>query len=127
MSFYGTDIVFFFLQLISEFSNESVAAEEDSDATRAPVDVEYSGMPQRRGGGKMRYKPNKEKEPLDPMDPAAYSEVPRGSWGTGLETGAEAKTGVDSTASGPLFQSRPYPSPGAILRRNAGIVDKKSK
>jgi len=25
-------------------------------------------------------------------------------------------SGVDTTASGPLFQMRPYPSPGAILR-----------
>jgi len=43
----------------------------------------------------------------------------RGSWSTGLTSGDEAKTGVDSTASGPLFQMRPYPSPGAILRANA--------
>merc|ERR1719244_856686 len=56
---------------------------------------------------------------LDPMDPAAYSDVPRGSWSTGLPDSGSAKTGVDSTASGPLFQQRPYPSPGAILRANA--------
>ena len=42
----------------------------------------------------------------------------RGSWSSGLaEEGT--KTGVDSTASGQLFQQRPYPSPGAILRANA--------
>jgi len=61
--------------------------------------------------------------PLDPMDPASYSDIPRGSWSTGLTTGDEAKTGVDSTASGPLFQQRPYPSPGAILRANAASKD----
>jgi len=55
---------------------------------------------------------------LDPMDPAAYSDVPRGNWATGLPEQGSAKTGVDSTASGPLFQQRPYPSPGAILRAN---------
>ncbi|XP_065909601.1 polyglutamine-binding protein 1-like [Dysidea avara] len=55
---------------------------------------------------------------LDPMDPSAYSDVPRGTWASGLETGVEAKTGVDSTANGPLFQMRPYPSPGAILQMN---------
>ena len=42
----------------------------------------------------------------------------RGTWASGLETGVEAKTGVDSTANGPLFQMRPYPSPGAILQMN---------
>ncbi|KAL7056927.1 hypothetical protein AAHC03_019234 [Spirometra sp. Aus1] len=60
---------------------------------------------------------------LDPMDPAAYSDVPRGTWVTGLEGhtrgGPSAKTGADVTASGPLFQQRPYPSPGAVLRANA--------
>ncbi|CAH8431383.1 unnamed protein product [Schistosoma bovis] len=60
--------------------------------------------------------------PLDPMDPASYGDIPRGTWSSGLEgvTGApSAKTGVDSTASGPLFQQRPYPNPGDVLRANA--------
>jgi len=57
-------------------------------------------------------------ESLDPMDPAAYSDVPRGGWATGLELRDSAKTGADVTASGPLFQQRPYPSPGAVLRMN---------
>ena len=35
-----------------------------------------------------------------------------------MERHGEAKTGVDTTASGPLFQQRPYPSPGAVLRAN---------
>lgn len=51
---------------------------------------------------------------LDPMDPASYSNIPRGKWSAGLERENE-KTGVDATAAGPLFQMRPYPSPGAIL------------
>ncbi|CAH8496539.1 unnamed protein product [Schistosoma rodhaini] len=60
--------------------------------------------------------------PLDPMDPASYGDIPRGTWSSGLEgvTGTpSAKTGVDSTASGPLFQQRPYPNPGDVLRANA--------
>lgn len=67
-----------------------------------------------------RGKPNRknEEDHLDPMDPAAYSDVARGSWSSGL-TEDSTKTGVDSTASGQLFQMRPYPSPGAILRANA--------
>ena len=36
----------------------------------------------------------------------------------------EAKTGVDTTANGPLFQMRPYPSPGAILRANQQLAQK---
>jgi len=44
----------------------------------------------------------------------------RGNWSTGLELKGAAKTGADVTAAGPLFQQRPYPSPGAILRMNEG-------
>lgn len=43
----------------------------------------------------------------------------RGTWSSGLPKHNEAKTGADTTASGPLFQQRPYPSPGAVLRANA--------
>jgi polyglutamine-binding protein 1 len=37
--------------------------------------------------------------------------------GVGL-AGAQPKA-ADTTASGPLFQSRPYASPGAVLKANA--------
>lgn len=43
----------------------------------------------------------------------------RGLWSSGLPKRNEAKTGADTTAAGPLFQQRPYPSPGAVLRANA--------
>lgn len=43
----------------------------------------------------------------------------RGGWSEGLNKGNEAKTGADVTASGPLYQMRPYPNPGAVLRANA--------
>ncbi|VDP19169.1 unnamed protein product [Heligmosomoides polygyrus] len=52
---------------------------------------------------------------IDPMDPAAYGDVPVGKWSSGLH--AHDKTGADVTAGGPLFQQRPYPAPGAILRQ----------
>jgi polyglutamine-binding protein 1 len=42
----------------------------------------------------------------------------RGGWSAGLEMRDTAKTGADVTAAGPLFQQRPYPSPGAVLRMN---------
>lgn len=62
---------------------------------------------------------NRKDEELDPMDPSSYSDAPRGTWSTGLPKRNEAKTGADTTAAGPLFQQRPYPSPGAVLRANA--------
>lgn len=66
-----------------------------------------------------RREPRDRKErPLDPMDPASYSDIPRGKWSDGLARQNEAKTGADTTASGPLYQMRPYPSPGAVLRSN---------
>jgi len=70
-------------------------------------------------------KKGKKKEELDPMDPASYSDISRGGWSEGLDQRGKAKTGVDVTASGPLFQQRPYPSPGDILRANQGIKKKK--
>uniref|UniRef100_A0A4X2LVH8 Polyglutamine-binding protein 1 n=1 Tax=Vombatus ursinus TaxID=29139 RepID=A0A4X2LVH8_VOMUR len=62
---------------------------------------------------------HRREELLDPMDPSTYSDAPRGTWSTGLPKKNEAKTGADTTAAGPLYQQRPYPSPGAVLRANA--------
>lgn len=53
----------------------------------------------------------------DPMDPSSYSDCPKGKWSDGLEIGS--KNSADDTASGPLFQTRPYPSPGQILKTNS--------
>lgn len=39
---------------------------------------------------------------------------------------SDVKTGVDVTANGPLFQARPLPAPGAILRKNNPNYDKKN-
>jgi len=66
------------------------------------------GAPYRKG----------KKDEIDPMDPASYSDIGRGTWSSGLREDTDVKTGVDTTANGPLFQQRPYPSPGDILRRN---------
>lgn len=60
-------------------------------------------------------------EDVDPMDPAAYSDAPKGGWSTGLE-GVQPRA-ADTTAGGPLFQSRPYPAPGAVLRANQKALD----
>ncbi|KAI4300939.1 hypothetical protein L6164_034265 [Bauhinia variegata] len=76
----------------------------------------------RRGGKKRTYS---EDDELDPMDPSSYSDAPRGGWVVGLK-GVQPRA-ADTTATGPLFQQRPYPSPGAVLRKNAEIASNKKK
>jgi len=93
---------------------EKVYEEEQAAAKAMPAPSQSELM--KKALRKLKRDRRKEKEELDPMDPAAYSEVPRGTWASGLKN--DAVTGVDSTASGPLFQQRPYPSPGDILRHN---------
>ncbi|XP_059630649.1 uncharacterized protein LOC132273667 [Cornus florida] len=66
-----------------------------------------------------------EDDELDPMDPSSYSDAPRGGWVVGLK-GVQPRA-ADTTATGPLFQQRPYPSPGAVLRKNAEIASQKKK
>jgi len=58
---------------------------------------------------------------IDPMDPSAYSDAPRGKWGAGM-AGAQPKCN-DTTAGGSLFQQRPYPAPGTVMRQNAKELD----
>uniref|UniRef100_A0A8D8YK71 Polyglutamine-binding protein 1 n=2 Tax=Cacopsylla melanoneura TaxID=428564 RepID=A0A8D8YK71_9HEMI len=71
---------------------------------------------EREKANQKRNQRKRQQNDLDPMDPAAYSDIPRGGWSDGLQT--DTKSGVDSTATGALFQMRPYPSPGDILRAN---------
>ncbi|PQQ16734.1 uncharacterized protein Pyn_33615 [Prunus yedoensis var. nudiflora] len=66
-----------------------------------------------------------EDEELDPMDPSSYSDAPRGGWVVGLK-GVQPRA-ADTTATGPLFQQRPYPSPGAVLRKNAEVASQTKK
>ena len=61
---------------------------------------------------------------IDPLDPSYYSDAPRGNWNAGLAYGGKTGLAADSTASGPLFQQRPLPSPGAILKAKAGKESK---
>ncbi|XP_075982605.1 poly-glutamine tract binding protein 1 [Anticarsia gemmatalis] len=101
---------------------------DESDDSSEASDQE---VPQQNHKEKKQERKEKEKDPihhrnkrprvkdndLDPMDPASYSDIPRGNWTSGLDS--HAKTGVDTTASGSLYQMRPYPAPGAILAANA--------
>ncbi|KAK7267200.1 hypothetical protein RIF29_19865 [Crotalaria pallida] len=74
-------------------------------------------------GGKKRA--HADDDELDPMDPSSYSDAPRGGWVVGLK-GVQPRA-ADTTATGPLFQQRPYPSPGAVLRKNAEAASQKKK
>ena len=91
--------------------------------------------------------PHKEDdEEVDPMDPASYSDIPRlvssyiishypsnlsttllcrGTWSTGLPAKGQGRGGAaDETASGPLFQMRPYPNPGAVLKLHSNLSER---
>ncbi|XP_021624042.1 polyglutamine-binding protein 1 isoform X2 [Manihot esculenta] len=72
-----------------------------------------------------RKRAHTEDDELDPMDPSSYSDAPRGGWVVGLK-GVQPRA-ADTTATGPLFQQRPYPSPGAVLRKNAEIASQTKK
>ncbi|CAN0565931.1 unnamed protein product, partial [Ectocarpus sp. 12 AP-2014] len=56
-----------------------------------------SNRPKKKGRGSWE---------IDPLDPTGKT---GGKWSDGLRM-------ADSTASGPLWQQRPYPAPGKILR-----------
>ncbi|XP_078431409.1 WW domain-containing protein [Wolffia australiana] len=81
-----------------------------------------AGKNKKREGRKRVFK---EKDDLDPMDPSSYSDAPRGGWVVGLK-GVQPRA-ADTTATGPLFQQRPYPSPGAVLKRNAEIASQSKR
>ncbi|XP_051171462.1 polyglutamine-binding protein 1 [Leptopilina boulardi] len=101
-------------------SDESASDQEPMDVDEEVRKDRKQDTRERREVKKVPRKEIKDKKDrsLDPMDPAAYSDIPRGKWSDGLARHNEAKTGADTTASGPLYQMRPYPSPGAVLRSN---------
>ncbi|XP_047994093.1 polyglutamine-binding protein 1 [Leguminivora glycinivorella] len=96
----------------SEASDQEVPQQPTKEKRRDKREKDKP-MVHHRDKGRSRVKDND----LDPMDPAAYSDISRGSWSAGLDS--QTKTGVDTTASGSLYQMRPYPAPGAILAANA--------
>ncbi|BDA42301.1 probable polyglutamine-binding protein 1 at C-terminar half [Coccomyxa sp. Obi] len=67
-----------------------------------------------------RHASRRQRDEIDPMDPSAYSDAPLGGWSSGME-GAQPRA-ADTTASGPLFQQRPYPAPGSVLRANQKLI-----
>lgn len=109
----------------SDASSDSLGEEDSSDSSDDEDDGEdkkRDSRPTRISEMKMQRQPNRrmqKRNDLDPMDPASYSEdCPRGGWSDGLRGEKDGDRAADSTASGPLFQQRPYPSPGEVLRIN---------
>eukprot|EP01029_Cantina_marsupialis_P027587 TRINITY_DN773060_c0_g1_i1.p1 TRINITY_DN773060_c0_g1~~TRINITY_DN773060_c0_g1_i1.p1 ORF type:complete len:322 (-),score=99.29 TRINITY_DN773060_c0_g1_i1:213-1178(-) len=59
----------------------------------------------------------KDSDGADPLDPTGSG----GKWSDGLFMDGEKA--ADSTAAGPLWQQRPYPAPGAILKHRKKQMD----
>lgn len=93
-----------------------------SRTERKEKDREREDDRKRKYDDKDRHRKKQRKDDVDPMDPAAYSDIPKGTWSDGLE---QNKTKADTTASGALFQQRPYPSPGDVLSANSKQKKKK--
>ncbi|KAE8125113.1 hypothetical protein FH972_019948 [Carpinus fangiana] len=106
-------------------TSNSASTKEDSDK-KASIQRSNWRPPMKKGGGRgSRKRAYTEDDELDPMDPSSYSDAPRGGWVVGLK-GVQPRA-ADTTATGPLFQQRPYPSPGAVLRKNAEIASQTKK
>lgn len=109
----------------SDQTNNSEQTKEDSNKNASKQRSNWKppmGKGSKRSGKKRAYT---EDDELDPMDPSSYSDAPRGGWVVGLK-GVQPRA-ADTTATGPLFQQRPYPSPGAVLRKNAEIASQTKK
>ncbi len=94
------------------FNLASSGANSKSGATGKVADrgIRNSTGWQGRGTGGFK-RPRPVDDEVDPLDPTGE----RGArWSQGLVV--EGDRSADSTASGPLFQQRPYPAPGSILR-----------
>jgi len=67
-----------------------------------------------RNGSKFEWQEKGKRNKVDPMDPTGALAGAKGQ-----NLGPNGEKMADSTASGPLFQQRPYPAPGSILRGQA--------
>lgn len=106
--------------------NTKFASTKDNPGNKAPKQRSNGKSLPVKGHRKDKRKhADNDDDELDPMDPSSYSDAPRGGWIVGLK-GVQPRA-ADTTATGPLFQQRPYPSPGAVLRKNAEIASQTKK
>lgn len=94
-------------------SSSQLAAKRKAAAAASKSGGSQSGSGD-RNNSKFEWQEKGKRNKVDPMDP------------TGALAGAKAQSlgpsgekMADSTASGPLFQQRPYPAPGSVLRGQA--------
>nr|XP_011470966.1 PREDICTED: polyglutamine-binding protein 1 isoform X2 [Fragaria vesca subsp. vesca] len=114
-----------YLTTTLNFSHQTTSAADtkgDGDLDKKATMQRSNQKPPMGKGNKResRKRAYSEDDELDPMDPSSYSDAPRGGWVVGLK-GVQPRA-ADTTATGPLFQQRPYPSPGAVLRKNAEVA-----
>ncbi|KAK8570838.1 hypothetical protein V6N13_103237 [Hibiscus sabdariffa] len=109
------------LNLPQNQQHDSWSANAKDNENKVPKPRSSGRPPMGKGNRKDKRKhAHDDDDELDPMDPSSYSDAPRGGWIVGLK-GVQPRA-ADTTATGPLFQQRPYPSPGAVLRKNAEIA-----
>ncbi|GAB5037078.1 ubiquitin-protein ligase [Nannochloropsis oceanica] len=88
-----------------------------ADAARQEKQQQQQQEQQRSsGGGKNKKRGREGVEEVDPMDPTGGKGG--GGWSQGLGGGNDRM--ADSTAGGSLWQQRPLPAPGAVLRKQGG-------
>ncbi|XP_022983732.1 uncharacterized protein LOC111482260 [Cucurbita maxima] len=110
----------------NQHKTENIKNNSDPSIKKSASDRSKGKPPIGKGGKReSRKRSHSEDDELDPMDPSSYSDAPRGGWVVGLK-GVQPRA-ADTTATGPLFQQRPYPSPGAVLRKNAEIASQTKK
>ncbi|KAE8725185.1 hypothetical protein F3Y22_tig00009009pilonHSYRG00207 [Hibiscus syriacus] len=106
--------------------SQSLSTAKDNNENKAAKQRSSGRPPMGKGNRKDKRKhAYDDDDELDPMDPSSYSDAPRGGWIVGMK-GVQPRA-ADTTATGPLFQQRPYPSPGAVLRKNAEIASQTKK
>ncbi|KAG6580903.1 Polyglutamine-binding protein 1, partial [Cucurbita argyrosperma subsp. sororia] len=112
--------------IYNQQKTENIKNNADPSIKKSASDRSKGKPPIGKGGKReSRKRSHSEDDELDPMDPSSYSDAPRGGWVVGLK-GVQPRA-ADTTATGPLFQQRPYPSPGAVLRKNAEIASQTKK
>ncbi|RLN55522.1 hypothetical protein BBJ28_00002765 [Nothophytophthora sp. Chile5] len=84
-------------------------------STKRPESTAHNGSSGRESSSWQANKRSKRSDggTIDPMDPTGRG----GKWSDGLVDPSERA--ADSTVTGPLYQQRPYPAPGQVLRKEA--------
>lgn len=98
---------------VNELTGEKKSSFESNDQNKAAVnkgdDANIVGEKKKSSSNSKQDIEKRRRIVVDPLDPTGGM----GKWMDGLSGDGKM---ADSTASGPLWQQRPYPAPGSILR-----------